>query len=77
MTQQWSGLNDLLIQQAMDPTSTTLAAERDFSTTPVTQTRPLSLDALDNDTGREKHNAAKSYEVTQVPTHRQTTSLID
>lgn len=66
-----------MIQQAMDPTSTMLAAERDVSTRPVLKDRPLSLDALDNDTGCEKYNAAKSYEVTQVPTDRQTTSLID
>jgi hypothetical protein len=61
----------------MDPTLTMLAAERDVPTRPATQNRALSLDALDDDTVGEKYNAAKSGEVTQVLTDRQTTSLID
>lgn len=77
MMQQWSGLNDLLIQQVLVTTSTMLAAERDVSTRPVTRNRPLSLDGLNNDTVGEECNAAKSYEVTQVPTDRQTMLLID
>jgi hypothetical protein len=60
----------------MDPTLTMLAAERDVSSRPVTQNRPLSLDAVDNDTICEKYNAAKSCGVTQVPKDRQAILLI-